>query len=343
MVNASPPEELLDEARGSRRTTAVLAGLLVLAGVVGSGALIHRASADTAAEVARHYVQLIADGHLDEATAQVPPQSWSGYRGPRTSPIEPTTVTIVPDLLTTAAVDGTGTRIQVESVVQRESDDPDLAVIQVRYTMDGERSLAMLRAARVGNAWYRPARWQLRDPLLVPVEITSGDSNAGAEIAGIAVPAHDVAESPADGARIAMYPGSYQVEAPRQRWLASGVTTFEVSHAAAATTDAVDVVVAPLEPTPDVRSAMIERGRAFLDTCRRAEQPVSDCPTASRPDLPAERRPDLRSGLSVLSIEIIGGPDDEPAVLMALNRGDITLCMVMVTLNSEPTYRVLPA
>lgn len=333
----SPPEELLDDARGSRRTTWILVAALALALIAGGLVMHQRSTGDTPESVVRDYLALIADGRIDEATTLVPPDRWSGYRGARDRPTDRSSVALMPSLLTTATVTGQDARIEVTEIAANQPGDDGLIPVQVRYRLDDSDNRAVLRVRPVATAVYRPQRFEVVDPLLVPLTVTSATARLGGyTLHGQRIPLTPLSQEPTGISSILLYPGRYLIEPPQVSYAQARPQAVWVSHSRALSASGVVRARADsLGPSRPLMASMLAYGQRFLTRCSTDRTPDDQCPPPTQPDRSPGERPDLgpsavmggatldESDGQVTATMLIRSAEDETDTLLVVHAEDL--------------------
>ncbi len=224
-------------------------GLAVLVGL-GIGAVAYLNSQRKPEAQVEQYLSLLADGKADKAGEMVDPGIDNASRV----------------LLTDDAMAGAEQRLEVVDV-NRESKDDSSATIRATYAINGEQHEKVFSVDRGDKEFGLLDTWELNEPLLVPVKISSGlvsDVTVGKEQVhlGEGESFFDETSSSYSGDYY-VYPGIYNVTAPSTEYQETDVQQLRANHP----DDLEAAVTLSTVATAKVDQLVLEKVRAFSTAC----------------------------------------------------------------------------
>lgn len=206
--------------------------VLLLALALAAGALVavrqHDQLTTGPQRAVRHYLDLIAGGDLAGATALVPAGRWSGWPASGVQ-VASSGVQQVPALLD-------GSHLPVESmavgaVAVGDPDEDGTVVATVDYTVGEMSHRARLRVQSRSRHWWGGVRWQVLDPLLLPVVVETNLVQLSPGLLGGAPIPLSRSYTP-DAAAVAAlaYPGVYTLGAHEHEYVVAKPSHVIVGH-----------------------------------------------------------------------------------------------------------------
>jgi hypothetical protein len=165
------------------------AGALVVAAVGAAIAVSVVNAGRGPVSVAQTYVDHIAAGRADEASALVDPDIPNAERG----------------FLTGDVLDAATERISNVEIAEGYAEG-DVRSLDVTYELDGVDRQATLQAERLPNEWGVLERWRISTPLVTTATV-SHNGLGGASIGGVELPF----DEDWGAAEVVLYPGVYEV------------------------------------------------------------------------------------------------------------------------------------
>lgn len=209
----------------------VLALLVVLALIAGTLLLAQQQSRLTtgARRAVESYLALIVDGDLAAATALVPPARWSGWPAPGVD-VASSGLQQVPALL-----DGTHQpleSIEVTAVSIGAAQEDGTVAATIDYTLGSMAHRSRLRVRPHPVHWWGGVRWQVVDPLLLPVVVeTNLVQLSPGLLGGAAVPLSRSYTPNAAAVAVLAYPGVYTLGAREHEYVVAKASHVIVGHA----------------------------------------------------------------------------------------------------------------
>lgn len=320
----APPPPLSPSGRRRVRLGLLAVAVLALAVIAGVVAVHVLNSSRTPEAAAREYVELIASGQADAATALVDPGVPNDERG----------------LLTDAAMAGRTSTMTVEEVKLASEDsgdsgdsgDSSTVMVDVVYQVDGERRQAQVEVSRKDNSMLVLHEWEVSSSLAVPCEITAEmvDSvmvgQATIEM-GQSSQDEDSQDDWGYGGSVTertvtayAYPGTYTVSAPED--LSSYVTMDDVTLDVGGARDwGVAAVSMTVEASPELEDKVLEAVASAVESCASVPGNMdSQCPYSVQ-------RTDLQS-LTVTS---------SPTEITEMTTSSFTSGQATITIKPNPT------
>lgn len=267
------PQPISAGARRRVRIGLIAAGVAVLA-VIGVSVAVNVLNSSRTPEAAvREYVDLIAGGHADAATAMVDPGVPNDQRV----------------LLTDASMSGSTGTMTVEEVTASDSQKDDTVSVTVVYQVDGSRNEAQLEVSRQPNSMLFLHEWKVTSALTTPVTIyTTGLTTVNVGSAVVTLPDSDPSYAGGEEnsmassrtAELYAYPGVYTVSAPED--LTSYATVDDTTLTAEGSGGSNKVSV-EAEPSDDLKAAVLEAVTSAVDSCGSVPGNMDDtCPYSVR-------------------------------------------------------------
>ncbi|MDO4243720.1 MAG: hypothetical protein Q4C85_08180 [Actinomyces sp.] len=264
----APPPPMSPSARQRLRLGLFAAAVLALAVIAGVVAVAVLNSSRTPEAAAREYVELIAAGEADAATALVDPGVPNAQRG----------------LLTDAAMSGRTSTMTVQEV-EVSSDSPDdssTVIVDVDYQIDGEKRQAQVEVKKRDNSMIVLHEWEVSSSLAVPCEITAEMVDSvmvGRASIAMEDPSQDGdTDTYERTVTVYAYPGIYTVTASKD--LSTYVTmddgVIDAGDDQDWDTAAVSMTV---EPSDELETKVLEAVKSAVETCASVPGNTgSECP-----------------------------------------------------------------